>query len=216
MQFLPKKWPTMIQYEDVEYLEDSKLEISCIDVEGEVDPLGESDDFVAANFDETRVNKDDEVMLTTFLELDESYENDRTLTHIHHCPLCKRAFLGRQAIKKHVQRYFKFSCETCEKKYFKIQYLKRHLKNAHLESRELECPVCSKKFRAVNNLKQHLYLHSDEKNFECQFCQRQFRQKPGLQQHIRRVHKKDQTYECPYCHELVDRLSKLAFLALTL
>lgn len=149
------------------------------------------------------------------MELDDSIEEDEpTLQTSYSCPVCKVSFIGKEAIKKHVRRYFKHVCEACEKSYFRARYLKRHLKNAHLESKQLVCPICTKELRAVNNLKQHLLLHSHERKFECpiESCKKRFKQKPGLQQHIRIHHKHEMKKECPYCHALVVRLCK--FLAL--
>lgn len=112
-------------------------------------------------------------------------------------------------MKTHVRRYFKYSCNSCSKRYFRARHLQIHLKNAHLPSKKLECPICHKVFKAVNNLKQHLHLHSDERPYVCDYegCDKSFKQKPGLQQHIRFMHNSNDTY-CKTCRKRVPDLEK--------
>lgn len=148
--------------------------------------------------------------ITTLMDLEDSIEDDRTMQTTYNCPICNEAFLGKEAIKNHVKRYYKYDCDVCKKIYFREKYLRRHRMNAHLESKQLVCPLCNKEFRAVYNLKQHLHLHSDEKTYVCTFegCNKRFRQRPGLQQHVRLCHKAKMKLKCPYCDEDVLRLSK--------
>lgn len=100
--------------------------------------------------------------------------------------------------------YNRYSCHKCPKRYFRAKYLQRHLKNSHLETKELTCPICNKTLKAVYNLKQHLLLHSDEKSYVCPFpnCTKAYKQKPGLDQHIRFIHKKYNSF-CTICRRRV-------------
>lgn len=147
--------------------------------------------------------------MTAIMDLDETNAEDCTIETRYACPICKQIFLGKDAIKEHIKKYYQYICDFCKKSYFRERYLKRHRMNAHLESKRLKCPLCPKEFRAVYNLKQHLHLHSDEKSYICMFegCNKRYRQRPGLQQHIRRIHKENMKLICPYCNEEVLLLS---------
>uniref|UniRef100_A0A336KNH8 CSON013813 protein n=1 Tax=Culicoides sonorensis TaxID=179676 RepID=A0A336KNH8_CULSO len=177
-----------------ESLQDNE-EIEIIDLE---------DDFI-----DRFVSRDLEAELTTMMELEDEEDSflvdfNETAQTEYTCPLCKEIFVGKRAARDHVRRYFKYSCPTCHKRYFRDKYLQRHLKNAHLPAMNVKCPLCNKVFKAVNNLKQHLHLHSNELPYECGYegCGKRFRQKPGLQQHIRYMHKRNENF-CRICRKRV-------------
>uniref|UniRef100_A0A3B5MEU7 C2H2-type domain-containing protein n=1 Tax=Xiphophorus couchianus TaxID=32473 RepID=A0A3B5MEU7_9TELE len=51
-----------------------------------------------------------------------------------------------------------FSCETCDKRFSRIDHLKAH-KNIHTGERPFSCDTCGKGFSHIGNLSIHKKIH---------------------------------------------------------
>lgn len=54
-------------------------------------------------------------------------------------------------------------CNECEKDFYSIALLRRHLKT-HTDDRPYQCPYCEKAFRAAWILKRHIETHAKLKD----------------------------------------------------
>lgn len=95
-----------------------------------------------------------------------------------------------------------FECELCNKKFTKVEILKRHIKT-HLKDKEFKCSYCSKTFDRRDVLNDHIRNHTGEKPFECNICKKKFTRGFVLLRHMR-THGEG-LYKCDFCHKGFDR-----------
>jgi len=95
-----------------------------------------------------------------------------------------------------------FECELCNKKFTKVEILKRHIKT-HLKEKEFKCQYCNKTFDRRDVLNDHVRNHTGEKPFECQTCKKKFTRGFVLLRHMR-THGEG-LYKCDFCMKTFDR-----------
>jgi len=95
-----------------------------------------------------------------------------------------------------------FECELCNKKFTKIEILKRHIKT-HLKDKEFKCTYCAKTFDRRDVLNDHIRNHTGEKPFECTICKKKFTRGFVLLRHMR-THGEG-LYKCDFCMKGFDR-----------
>ena len=95
-----------------------------------------------------------------------------------------------------------YECEICNKKFTKVEILKRHIKT-HIKEKEFKCSYCTKTFDRRDVLNDHIRNHTGEKPFECKFCKKKFTRGFVLLRHMR-IHGEG-LYKCDYCHKGFDR-----------
>lgn len=61
----------------------------------------------------------------------------------------------------------KFSCEICEKKFYTMAHVRKHMV-AHTKDMPFTCETCGKSFKRSMSLKVHSLQHSGEKPFRCE------------------------------------------------
>ncbi|CRK93151.1 CLUMA_CG006464, isoform A [Clunio marinus] len=132
------------------------------------------------------------------------------LNHIKHepqlfyCEFCskdfgKRHLLNRHIKLKHMQKERLHPCPTCNKSFFTISTLKKHIESHR--DKDMPCEFCGKLFSCMNNLRTHLYYHSEPK-FVCTFeaCGKKFFMRKLLRAHVN-VHQGKKDFTCSFCEK---------------
>ncbi|CAJ1082117.1 Zinc finger protein 652 [Xyrichtys novacula] len=86
------------------------------------------------------------------------------------CVTCGKAFKKLWSLHEHnkiVHGYAekKFSCEICEKKFYTMAHVRKHMV-AHTKDMPFTCETCGKSFKRSMSLKVHSLQHSGEKPFK--------------------------------------------------
>lgn len=161
------------------------------------------------------------------------------------CTQCEKKFVRKQDLHMHELNMHStkpkvcYKCETCNKTYTTMSYLRQHKKihELPLESRKtFKCNICDAVFLRNNNLKQHTLIHTGELPYECDLCKKRFSSKIGLKIHLlihsgvkkfvcevcgkafalrnslvchRRTHTGERPYQCDICHQQFTQKSSL-------
>ncbi|KAE8595437.1 hypothetical protein XENTR_v10015746 [Xenopus tropicalis] len=88
------------------------------------------------------------------------------------CLTCGKTFKKLWSLHEHnkiVHGYAekKFSCDICEKKFYTMAHVRKHLV-AHTKDMPFTCETCGKSFKRSMSLKVHSLQHSGEKPFKCE------------------------------------------------
>ena len=102
-----------------------------------------------------------------------SDENDIADSHLHtggfrfsesfNCPFpgCSKTFTRKENIKYHLKTHQQhrdrpFSCGQCNKSYFKLIDLTRHIRSTHYKLTPFKCELCQKSYTRKETLKVHM------------------------------------------------------------
>uniref|UniRef100_A0ABM5GML7 Zinc finger and BTB domain-containing protein 47 isoform X1 n=2 Tax=Pogona vitticeps TaxID=103695 RepID=A0ABM5GML7_9SAUR len=118
------------------------------------------------------------------------------------CITCGKAFKKLWSLHEHnkiVHGYAekKFSCEICEKKFYTMAHVRKHMV-AHTKDMPFTCETCGKSFKRSMSLKVHSLQHSGEKPFKCENCNERFQYKYQLRSHMS-VHIGHKQFMCQWC-----------------
>ena len=121
----------------------------------------------------------------------------------YHCDRCTNSYTIKGNLRRHYRHHLndkRFECIICQRRFFRNEYLSRHMKN-HEERGELKgiliegenafaCAVCKKSFPDPTNLKRHMRAHTAErpKPYACEQCDERFSRENFLRRHIRKMH----------------------------
>lgn len=98
-------------------------------------------------------------------------------------------------IEYHNPDNHKYQCSKCDRKYFFKRSLVAHLARNHKERvRDQVCTVCDKGFFDLTALKKHLLIHTGEKPFECPECHTKFVRSDHLKTHMK-IHSRSMVKE---------------------
>ncbi|XP_069363798.1 PR domain zinc finger protein 5-like isoform X14 [Maniola hyperantus] len=111
------------------------------------------------------------------------------------CGYCNEAFSDYQKKMEHLNRVHgaklqDFKCELCNKSYNRHTCLRNHIRNAHLNEREVKCDVCDMAFFSRKVMKVHMLRHTGQRDHHCELCGKRFARRFTLDQHMR-VHTKE-------------------------
>ncbi|KFO71332.1 Zinc finger protein 652, partial [Cuculus canorus] len=92
------------------------------------------------------------------------------------CFSCNKSFKKLWSLHEHIKIVHgyaekKFSCEICEKKFYTMAHVRKHMV-AHTKDMPFTCETCGKSFKRSMSLKVHSLQHSGEKPFRCEVRQR--------------------------------------------
>ncbi|XP_017877511.1 zinc finger protein 239-like [Ceratina calcarata] len=154
------------------------------------------------------------------------------------CELCGRAFVRRDALKKHldclhrdVKSYFcaicnktfkghlpqhmrthardrPHGCATCGQRFAQKSQLTVH-QRTHSGQRPFRCLVCWQAFAHSTALKLHTRRHTGERPFKCAECNAGFTQLPHWKKHMKCIHGRDDPYNCKRCNTFFKMKSDL-------
>ncbi|NWJ00329.1 Z652A protein, partial [Crypturellus undulatus] len=143
------------------------------------------------------------------------------------CVTCGKGFKKLWSLHEHnkiVHGYAekKFSCEICEKKFYTMAHVRKHMV-AHTKDMPFTCETCGKSFKRSMSLKVHSLQHSGEKPFKCevgddfeggwlgmavihighkqfmcQWCGKDFNMKQYFDEHMK-THTGEKPYICEIC-----------------
>ncbi|XP_069363800.1 zinc finger protein 253-like isoform X17 [Maniola hyperantus] len=111
------------------------------------------------------------------------------------CGYCNEAFMDYHMKLEHLHRVHgakkvEFKCELCDKTYKKHTTLRCHIRNVHLNEREVKCDVCDMAFFSRKVMKTHMLRHTGQRDHHCELCGKRFARRCTLTQH-KRVHTKE-------------------------
>ncbi|NXE46632.1 ZN652 protein, partial [Casuarius casuarius] len=117
------------------------------------------------------------------------------------CVTCGKGFKKLWSLHEHnkiVHGYAekKFSCEICEKKFYTMAHVRKHMV-AHTKDMPFTCETCGKSFKRSMSLKVHSLQHSGEKPFKCEVGNR-FQYKYQLRSHMS-IHIGHKQFMCQWC-----------------
>uniref|UniRef100_A0A3P9QA08 Zinc finger and BTB domain containing 47 n=1 Tax=Poecilia reticulata TaxID=8081 RepID=A0A3P9QA08_POERE len=128
-----------------------------------------------------------------------SFNRDQIIVE---CVTCGKAFKKLWSLHEHnkiVHGYAekKFSCEICEKKFYTMAHVRKHMV-AHTKDMPFTCETCGKSFKRSMSLKVHSLQHSGEKPFKCESCSERFQYKYQLRSHMS-IHIGHKQFMCQWC-----------------
>ncbi|KAJ3611282.1 hypothetical protein NHX12_021298 [Muraenolepis orangiensis] len=120
------------------------------------------------------------------------------------CVTCGKAFKKLWSLHEHnkiVHGYAekKFSCEICEKKFYTMAHVRKHMVGplaATLWGETLQ--NCSERFQYKYQLRSHMSIHIGHKQFMCQWCGKDFNMKQYFDEHMK-THTGEKPYICEIC-----------------
>ncbi|KAG5887910.1 hypothetical protein JTB14_003007 [Gonioctena quinquepunctata] len=136
--------------------------------------------------------------------------------HPYQCHKCYMDFRTKKAYDAHTPIHilrkqkrppYRFCCNVCLKKFYKLCDLERHTR-VHTGEKPWVCDICNNRFQQSHNLKKHLLTHVDLKPFQCRYCKKQFGRADVLTRHLL-THSKDKPFACPICQKGFIRHSQL-------
>ncbi|XP_015589809.1 uncharacterized protein LOC107265174 isoform X1 [Cephus cinctus] len=128
------------------------------------------------------------------------------------CNQCDYKNKNKYELKVHVARKhtedFKFSCETCGKKFKVKGDLTNHIRFTHKEQPVI-CDVCGKTCLNSNSLYVHQKFAHYKAKYECGICKRRMVSQENLDEHMLRQHEKRENVVCEECGKTFSRNSRL-------
>ena len=84
------------------------------------------------------------------------------------------------------KQVFAHKCDKCNKRFYDVAHLKRHMLTHYEKSvKHYACVVCKKEFRFDSGLQRHMQLHQDGLRIRCGICDRKFYDSSGLNNHLK-------------------------------
>ncbi|XP_043667193.1 zinc finger protein 813-like isoform X2 [Vespula pensylvanica] len=131
---------------------------------------------------------------------------------LFYCNQCDYKNKNKYELKVHVARKhtddFKFSCETCGKKFKVKGDLTNHIRFSHREQPVI-CDVCGKTCLNSNSLYVHQKFAHYKAQYECQVCKRRMVSQENLNEHMIRQHERKENVVCEECGKTFSRNSRL-------
>lgn len=128
------------------------------------------------------------------------------------CSQCDYKNKNKYELKIHVARKhtedFKYSCETCGKRYKVKGDLTNHIRFNHREQPVI-CDVCGKTCLNSNSLYVHQKFAHYKAKYECHLCKRRMVSQENLDEHMLRQHERRENVVCEECGKTFSRNSRL-------
>ncbi|KAK7940081.1 hypothetical protein WMY93_003407 [Mugilogobius chulae] len=129
-------------------------------------------------------------------------ESELALHNRRTCVSCNKSFKKLWSLHEHIKIVHgyaekKFSCEICEKKFYTMAHVRKHMV-AHTKDMPFTCETCGKSFKRSMSLKVHSLQHSGEKPFRCENCDERFQYKYQLRSHMS-IHIGHKQFMCQWC-----------------
>ncbi|KAM4623201.1 zinc finger protein 652 isoform 1-T1 [Discoglossus pictus] len=140
------------------------------------------------------------LLMSSGFQLNDSSKED--FEHRLLCITCNKTFKKLWSLHEHIKIVHgyaekKFSCEICEKKFYTMAHVRKHLV-AHTKDMPFTCETCGKSFKRSMSLKVHSLQHSGEKPFRCENCDERFQYKYQLRSHMS-IHIGHKQFMCQWC-----------------
>lgn len=93
-----------------------------------------------------------------------------------------------------------FECFECKKCFDRFSHLQRHAKTHNKIVKDYECTECRIKFVYLKSLFRHRRQKHSSRVYECEYCTEAFESLSKLKQHVNGTHKNElRTYKCDLC-----------------
>lgn len=122
------------------------------------------------------------------------------------CEICNGVFQSEDEIKIHFRRHKdrKFNCHLCEKMFFKISTLTKHLAVVHLKKKSFNWNKWKNDIIRLNKSDDTSAIEETtatkkSKSYVCKICNKEFPQLSSLKSHENFVHSNYQPYQCEVC-----------------
>lgn len=115
------------------------------------------------------------------------------------CDICKKFI--RSCFAEHMATHSTtkdFVCETCNKSFTTVRYLKEHVQT-HQEGKFV-CEICGKASKTKSNHNSHSKIHTGERKYHCTMCHLKFLRPQGLKRHML-THTGEKPYKCRHCNQ---------------
>ena len=120
------------------------------------------------------------------------------------CSSCPKVFATKEKLRDHTDRMHEektIECGTCGEKFSRERFLTVHIKNQHLQLKDVPCPHCTDILASEKSLYCHIRLKHKDKRFTCKFCYETFERKEELRGHMVEQHKELSVLSCETCGE---------------
>ena len=114
------------------------------------------------------------------------------------------AQLNTHIKRKHEKTAETYMCDKCERSFFEVSKLKKHIEAVHEGIRHHQCNQCHKFYSEKSELRIHIScVHEKLKPFKCELCGKSFGRKTDVNNHPCKNNPK--TYEkspCLICQKI--------------
>ena len=100
------------------------------------------------------------------------------------CDTCGKTLASKIAFQNHMliihndERFAKYSCQICDKKFIFQSLLTFHVTKFHVKGASVKCDVCNKTFASDTGLYTHVKtIHEKDKQYKCDSCGNHYAQK---------------------------------------
>jgi len=121
-----------------------------------------------------------------------------SLNGLFACEVCDKKFSKLDVLKKHAKSHITCPCTVCNQVFRDKLTLTKHQIEVHTLDKVFQCPQCDKGFKELRTLRLHLKIHNSEYPEQCGVCKKVFRTKWQLKQHLM-DHGGERPYPCPEC-----------------
>ena len=141
------------------------------------------------------------------------------------CNICEKEFGQERSLKLHIKTQHEqlgkrnVTCPSCDYATNHEHYLKRHIKDVHLNGKKFTCDQCSHISRNSGSMQKHILRHhKKDRSFICMPCGKAFGIRSDLMQHENKVHtcgcgkcfvtpQGEVRHKCDYCSKVLARAS---------
>ncbi|XP_068618828.1 zinc finger protein draculin-like isoform X2 [Battus philenor] len=136
---------------------------------------------------------------------------------IFQCDYCKKFFINKTSLRRHIYVHLKiepYTCKYCYKRFYIKENMRTHMKLQHARGMKIAnhyiCGVCEEPFLLKDKLDEHMTVHvKNEELLKCIFCNKQFTHNVLLNEH-EKEHLITGKYKCTACDMSYDCRSNLA------
>ncbi|KAJ2942358.1 hypothetical protein O0L34_g15908 [Tuta absoluta] len=145
--------------------------------------------------------------------------DEKEAKKVHECPHCKKRYVERKSLKKHIDRkhfnLFPFACKICYKRCAEEMYLRRHMQRHH--GIQVEKPEQAKKrkekiVKPTPSPKRKGYTYRNAEGVQmpferdstgkipCPECDKKYSHMTDLRKHVNKIHLRlPEPYACKMC-----------------
>ncbi|KAH3706474.1 zinc finger protein 235-like [Dreissena polymorpha] len=125
---------------------------------------------------------------------------------LYTCSECARSFTSENNLLAHKAKnngLCYFTCEYCQKKFYKRSKMNTHIQTIHTKNLPFICEICGRGAVSAEKLKVHMRIHTGEKPCICEQCGRGYRSLGELTTHRKYQHiwkENDVKFMCKICN----------------
>ena len=124
------------------------------------------------------------------------------------CTKCDKAYFSNRDLNRHSTTHGVISehkCKICRKVFGHRDYMMKHMRIVHTESKNHKCYICGKTFACKGDMKKHSRVHDDNWFLKCDLCDKSYKHLKALKEHKEAIHEKSDKYKCKICFKVCTR-----------